>query len=247
MAELPELVEFLDKEIEIDSIKDKWKNGLQLEGKKDVVKIGFAVDVTLNTIQQAVANQCDMIVAHHALLSQPFEAIKGMIARKLGLLMKNDISVYVAHLPMDIHKRYSHGKIIAELLDLHSLDKFGEQEGKFFGFTGYIRHKMSLDDLKKMVDAKLAASSRTFAYGPAEIQNICIVSGGGGFAIEEAARKNIHCYLTGEMKHSELLLAKDLGINVILAGHYETEKPGIIKVSQLLTKKFKIQPFFLES
>ena len=62
-----------------------------------------------------------------------------------------------------------------------------------------------------------------------------------------AAKEKIDCYITGEMNHSDILKAKDLKINIILAGHYETEKLGMIKLSQTLTKKFKSQCFFLDS
>jgi hypothetical protein len=50
------VVEFLDKEIQIDSVSDGCKNGLQLEGKKKVEKIAIAVDISLKTIKKD--NQC---------------------------------------------------------------------------------------------------------------------------------------------------------------------------------------------
>ena len=45
-------------------------------------------------------------------------------------------------------------------------------------------------------------------------------------------------YVTGEVKHHELLIAKDMGINLIVAGHYETEKPVMIKLKKRLSAEF---------
>lgn len=247
MVELREVVEFLNKELVLDKIPDKCQNGLQVQGRKGVTKIAFAVDVTLKVIQKAVKNECDMIISHHALIWTAPKIITGLLSSKLKLLMKQDISLYVAHHPMDIHKKYSHGRLIADELGLYGIDKFGKSGEHYFGFSGNIRKKVSLQDLKKIVDIKLKTDSRIFSYGKKEISSICIISGGGGFAVEQAVIRDIDCYITGEMKHGDLLAAKDRNLNVLLAGHYETETLGMIKLSHSITKKFKIPCVFIES
>ena len=45
-------------------------------------------------------------------------------------------------------------------------------------------------------------------------------------------------YVTGEVKHHELLIAQDMGINLIVAGHYETEKPAMIRLKDKLSAEF---------
>ena len=45
-------------------------------------------------------------------------------------------------------------------------------------------------------------------------------------------------YITGEVKHHELLIAKEMGVNLIVAGHYETEKPVMKKLQNLLSERF---------
>ncbi len=247
MVELKDVVDFLDKEIQIESVSDRCQNGLQIQGKKDVNKIALSVDMSLNTIREAIKRQCDLIISHHALIWDPQKVLKGLLSRKIRILMKNDLSVYTAHLPLDVHKKYSHSKLMADELGLYGTNRLGKSEGEYYGFSGNIRKKMSLEEVKKMIDTKLNAKSRIYAYGTKEISSIGIVSGGGGFAVEEAAEKGMDCFITGEMKHSDLLAAKDLKLNVVLAGHYETEKLGMIKLSHSITKKFKIQCVFVES
>ena len=252
MVELREFVEWLDKEIEITSVPDKCVNGLQVEGKSDIKNVGVCVDLTLGVLNKAIEQKCDMLVSHHALFWEPLQEFKGLLAKKLQLIMKNDLSVYTAHLPLDIHKRYSHGRLITNEIGMHGVSRFGldgdpKDDKNYFGFSGNLRKKLTIEELKELVDKKLSTNSRTFPYGTKEISSVAIVSGGGGFALEEAWEKKLDCYITGEMKDSRLLDAKDFGINIILAGHSETEKLGLIKLSQSITKKFKTQCFFFDS
>lgn len=247
MAELKDVVNFLDKELEISKIPDKCINGLQIQGKSTINNVGLAVDVSLNVIKKAVEKNCDMIIAHHALIWSPVQKLTGLLAKKIELLMKNGISVYAVHLPLDAHKKYSHSKLIVDEIGMYGVSKFGEFEGNFFGFSGNLRKKLSLEQLKEIIDKKLETNSIIHNFGKKEISSVCVVSGRGDFAVEEAKAKDIDCYICGEMKYEQLLDAKDYKMNVLLAGHYKTEKLGMIRLLQIVTKKFKTPCFFLES
>ncbi|MFT4303088.1 MAG: Nif3-like dinuclear metal center hexameric protein [Candidatus Woesearchaeota archaeon] len=245
MVELQEIVDYLDKEIEINSVADKCCNGLQFQGSKEVKKIGVAVDVSLKTIKKAIEQECNMIIAHHALIWQPPKIITGLLSRKIKLLVKNNISVYVAHLPLDIHKKYSHGVNIANEIGMHGISKFGKIDGNYFGISGNLRRKLSLESLKEMIDSKLKTDSMIIQNGPNEVGSIAIVSGTGSFAVEETAN-HFDCLIVGDAKYGDIVDAKDLGVNMIIAGHYETERLGMIKLSHSITKKFKIQCEMIE-
>lgn len=247
MIDLFDVTTYLDKELNIHSIKDGCQNGLQVEGKREVKKIGFAVDVSLKVLEQAVENKCDLLITHHALIWGGLKTIKGLIAKKLNHLLSNEISLYSAHLPIDAHKKYSHSKLVGSELGLTGLSGFAYEGKKSFGVSGSLRKKMKLYDLADMIKAKLKGEVIVHNYGKEIIDTIGIVSGSGGFAIEECYKDKLNCLITGEMKYSSLLDAKDYGINVIEAGHYETEKFGMIKLSRSITKKFKIQCVFIES
>jgi dinuclear metal center YbgI/SA1388 family protein len=247
MIELKDLVSFLDKELQISTIKDICENSLQVQGKNKIINAGIAVDITMNTIAKAVENSCDIIISHHPLIKKPLKRITGITAKKLQFLMKNNISAYVAHFPIDAHKKYSHSLLIAEKCGLYGLSKFAKQDTNYFGFIGNLKKGMPLEQIKEMVDKCLKTDSKIFQYGKKENSAVAIVSGGGGSFIGQAEEAGIDCFITGDMAHHELMDAKDLKINVVLGGHYETEKLGMIKLSHSITKKFKIQCFFLES
>jgi len=247
MVDLFDITSYLDKELKIHSIKDGCENGLQVEGKREIKKIGFAVDVTKNILEKAEENKCDLLISHHALIWKPLRSIKGLISKKLNLLLSNEISLYSAHLPMDLHKKYSHSKLVGLELGLTGLSSFAYEGRNSFGVSGSLRRRTKLDSLSTMVKTKLGTNVIVHKFGKEVINTVGIVSGSGGFAIEECYKNRLDCFITGEINHSSLLDAKDYGINVIEAGHYETEKLGMIKLSRSITKKFKIQCVFIES
>ena len=63
MTKLHELVDFLDRELNISEIPDYSGalNGLQLENPGEVTKIGAAVDASLPVIDKAVSEGVDLL------------------------------------------------------------------------------------------------------------------------------------------------------------------------------------------
>ncbi len=82
-----------------------WDNvGMQIGSfQKPVNKVMVSLDVLESTVDEAIANNIDLIIAHHPLLFKPLKQLnmdspKGRIIRKL---LAHDISVYAAHTNLD--------------------------------------------------------------------------------------------------------------------------------------------------
>jgi putative NIF3 family GTP cyclohydrolase 1 type 2 len=54
-------------------------------------------------------------------------------------------------------------------------------------------------------------------------QQIGIVTGGAGGEIYEVAKQGIDTFITGEAPHWAAIAAEELGVNLLLGGHYATE------------------------
>lgn len=54
---------------------------------------------------------------------------------------------------------------------------------------------------------------------------VALVPGSGGELLHAAIDAGATCFVTGEMKHHEVLAALDRGCSVLLAGHTQTERP----------------------
>ena len=79
-----------------------------------------------------------------------------------------------------------------------------------------------------------------------EIRKIAYVSGDALSLLPEAVEKGYDAYVTGEPRHSYYWYAYESGINVFFAGHYVTERLGVLAVGELLREKFGLEVEFLE-
>ncbi len=78
--------------------------GLQLGTlQKDIRNILVALDITDEVAEEAIREQADLIIAHHALIYRPLKNVRTdePQGRVLEKLIKHDIAVYIAHTNLD--------------------------------------------------------------------------------------------------------------------------------------------------
>ena len=104
MANLSEIVEYLDRELSIASIPDYpgALNGLQLESRGEVEKVVAAVDASLPVIEKAVEAEADLLVVHHGMFWQGAKPFTGALYEKIKLAMDAGLAIYSAHIPLSL-------------------------------------------------------------------------------------------------------------------------------------------------
>ena len=78
------------------------------------------------------------------------------------------------------------------------------------------------------------------------ISAVAIATGGGASLLAEAAAANADVLVTGEAQHHHAIDAAELGVTILLGGHYETETWGVRKIAELLTDRFGIEGRFVD-
>ena len=73
-------------------------------------------------------------------------------------------------------------------------------------------------------------------FGVEEITKIGIVTGAGGDWLGESVEKELDVFITGEGKARIYHEAKELGMNVVLAGHYATETFGVFSLEKVVSE-----------
>jgi dinuclear metal center YbgI/SA1388 family protein len=240
------LVSFLDRELRIVSIDDLSRNGLQVQGAEKIGRVGLVVDACMEAYEAAAAKGCQMVIAHHGMIWGGLPYITKGTFRQLKFLFDNGINLYAAHLPLDLHARLGNNARLAEMIGARSLKPFGLYKGTAIGFEGTLSKPVTLAALSQRLEKLLGGTTIVLPSGPDMISRIGIVSGSASEIIDEAIRKGLDCYITGEPKHTHHHLAKEAGLNVIYCGHYHSEKPGVIAVGGLIEKKFGIPCDFLD-
>lgn len=244
--DLSKITSFLDEYLEIEKFNDTSNNGLQVEGEKEIEKIAFAVDACLETFERAAKIDANLIVAHHGLIWGGIDYIRGILFRRLKFLIEKGISLYAAHLPLDVHKEVGNNAMLLKMLDLEPKESFGEYKGVKIGWIGEFDEPKLLDEIVNTVETKLNVKANVLEFGDKKIKRVAAVSGKGAFSLNEAIENGLDLLITGEAEHEAYHIAKEGKINVIFAGHYATETLGVKALMDVIKQKFDVDVEFID-
>lgn len=106
------------------ALQEKYDNaGLLVGNPQQIVsKALLTLDCTEETIEEAIAHQCDLIIAHHPIIFTGIKSITGksFVERILIKAIQQNIAIYAAHTNLDnIHQGVNFK--IASILQLHNL------------------------------------------------------------------------------------------------------------------------------
>ena len=241
MAELKEIVRFLNEMLNVSKIEDNSINGLQVEGAPEVRKIALGVDASMELFEKAESSGANLIIVHHGIFwtGKDSRAV-GIMANRLKYLLSHGISLYATHLPLDMHKDVRNSAQIAAKLGLRKTRPFAKgSDDNMYGVIGELGKEVSFDTCVLMIESAIGPVSRKDFFGKTGIKRVAIVSGGGMAYVEEAAKEGADLFLTGETKHIAANDAKELKINTVYAGHYATETLGVVALGKALENRFK--------
>jgi dinuclear metal center YbgI/SA1388 family protein len=246
-VQLDALVSYLDDYLRIRAeVADAAEalNGLQVSNNGEVKRLAVAVDLCEATIRMAAEQKTDCLIVHHGLFWGGLRPLVGPAYRRVAGLIKNNIALYAAHLPLDRHPEVGNNSVLARKLGINIRGDFGDYRGAAIGVWGEIA--ATRDDVARTLAAALAVAPKVFAFGPDRITRIGIVTGAGGPLIPQAAAAGLDAYVTGEGQHWTYFDAEELGINVFYAGHYATETIGVKALAEHLAAKFDLPWVFLD-
>ncbi|MBQ7294959.1 MAG: Nif3-like dinuclear metal center hexameric protein [Clostridia bacterium] len=218
------------------STKCEWDNCGILVGdeSKEVHKIGFALDLTSETLRDAIENKVDLIVTHHPII---FKAQKNFLKGNLAYeLASHGISAVSAHTCFDCAVG-GVNDILCNILDIKNAIGVPSQECVCpMARIGDIE-EMSSADFANKVAKKLGTVCRV-ADSMNMVKKVAVCGGAGMDFFFESVKMGADAYVTGEVKHHEFLMAKDVGVTVIEAGHFETENPSMAYLKKYIEEEF---------
>ncbi len=241
---LLEIVSFLDGTLRPSEIPDDPNavNGLQVEAGTEVARVACAVDASELAVEEAARRGAQLLVVHHGLFWSGLRPLVGPLARKLATCFSRGLSVYSAHLPLDLHPELGNNAGLLRALGLVAEGGFGRFQGIEIGFTA--RCDLSLDELLGKVTSAVGPV-RAFGRGPERVRRLAVVSGGAGNLIGAAAKAGLDALLTGEGAHYTAIEAEERGVHLLLAGHYRTETLGVKALGEALQRRFGVDSFFV--
>lgn len=242
MVQLSTLLDFIDDYLSPADFEDSCINGLQLEGKQDINKIILGVSVSQRLFQRAIHESADLIIVHHGLFwkNQPLLSLTGIQRQRLALLIRNDISLLGYHLPLDAHHEIGNN---AQILSALRLNK---NEAVNVGFVGEFETPMDFNSFEELVKEIICESPLTLAYGAEKVKRVLVISGSSSNDYVLAKECGADTFICGDMRENVVRKIEESGLNVINAGHYNTEKFGIRALGELLEKVFEVPCIFVD-
>ena len=240
---LREVIGYLDQTLEIERFKDYAPNGLQVEGALEVERIVTGVSASSELIGRAVELGADLIVVHHGLVWGPgLSKIAGPLARRLKLLLGNDVSLAAYHLPLDKHPRLGNNVGLCDALALGpTREAFGDVRGTALGLAGVWSPPLSQQDAIARIGGGVCngeAPRFVFPYGPDHVRKVGVCTGAASDLLEAAAGAGCDMFVTGELAERAGDLAKELQITLVAAGHVATEVFGPMRLADELRMRF---------
>lgn len=239
MAKLSDIVDFLDDTLNTKGVPEPYgTNGLQVEASDSVTHVGFAVDASEQTFEEL--KDCQLIVVHHGLFWPKVSRITGGFARLIKQLFNQGSSLYASHLPLDVHPELGNNAQMIQALGL--------RQGELFAPVGYIGEAATeIQPFFAQTRQAIWDQARLLDFGPNQIHRVAVSSGQASVSmVDQAAAAGAQVLLTGEAGHPIYHAARQAGVHVILAGHYQTEVFGVKALMPILQEKFGVQTRFVD-
>ena len=212
-----------------NSLAEDWDNvGLLIgDTSKKIEKIMVCLEVTPDIVNESITRNVDLIICHHPLIFKAMKSIKTdePIGSMVYKLIQNEIALYCAHTNLDIIVGGT-SDVLANLLDIKEKKPFISMENEECGLgrVGILNRTTTLLEIVKDIKCKLGLSSvKVVGNEKKEINKIALCTGSGAEFIPNAHKAGCDLYITGDVKYHDAQYAKQLGIAVIDAGHFETE------------------------
>jgi dinuclear metal center YbgI/SA1388 family protein len=243
---LQEIVQYCDSYLQIGEIQDYENalNGLQVENSGSVKKIAAAVDVSTRALQEAAKCGANLLIVHHGMFWAGLRPVAKALRRQLKFAFENDIAIYSAHLPLDLHPEVGNNVLVMRALGFEDSEPFFEEKGSLLGRRATV--DIALDELVKRLEKAIAGSVKIIAFGSKTIRHLVVITGAAGSEIERIAGEGIDTFITGEAPHWAAIAAAEMGLNLLLAGHYATETFGVKALAARVAGKFELDWQFID-
>jgi dinuclear metal center YbgI/SA1388 family protein len=210
---------------------EPWDNpGLQIGSpNQEIHKIFSSLDPTLKALMSASKAGAQLLFTHHPLIFKPLSRLQTDVfpGNIIAEAATRGIAVVAAHTNLDAAPG-GINDILAGLLDLTDMEvlkPLDTADGAGLGRIGDLPGPTSLSAVAEAVRKVMGtADIRVVGAPDLLIRRIAVVGGSGGSLVGLAYERSADLLLTGDIGHHVALEAEALGIALIDAGHFCSEK-----------------------
>lgn len=227
------------------SLQESYDNaGLQVgDANAPVSAVLLCLDVTEETLKEAKARSCNLIVSHHPLIFHGLKSLTGadQTQRIVMEALRDDIAIYSAHTNLDSTLEGVSYEM-AHQLNLKNLEVLVPSQNNpeiGLGIIGVCDNPVpQLEFLRKV---KETFSVRALRYSGQTnhlvIRKVALCGGSGASFISDAMRRGADAYLSGDFKYHDYT---SYGLDILIAdiGHHESELCSRRILSRIIRESF---------
>lgn len=232
MTYIKDILNFTDSFAPLSEAMDFDNCGIIVgTGNAEVTKAVVALDITKEVVAEAVRKNAQLIISHHPVIFNPIKSVNSdSVVYKLA---ENKIGALCLHTNLDLSPEFGVNTCLADAVGVKN---YAFADGECM-LIGELENEIPAKEFAKNVKNALNCKGLRYVDN-GNVKTVAMCSGSGGEYVELAKEYNADVLLTGEIKHHEILLANELGLSVIDAGHFKTEDIVIEPLCQKLKGKF---------
>jgi dinuclear metal center YbgI/SA1388 family protein len=245
MTRVADILQYIES-IAPGYMKESWDNVGLLCGSKrtPVTKILVALDPFENVCREAAEWGAELIVTHHPLIFQPPKSVtdETSVGRAIMTLCSFGISAINAHTNLDCTPG-GVNDVLAAKLGLENLQVISpagtNEEGLPYGLLrcGDIPEQ-PLENFLSSVKAKLGCNGLRYVNSGKPVSKVAVGGGSCAGAMLDALAAGCDTFVTADVRYNQFWDAQDLGLNLIDAGHFQTENPVIPVLAEKIAAAF---------
>jgi dinuclear metal center YbgI/SA1388 family protein len=226
------------------ALAEAWDNVGLLVGRAEdqVERVMTCLTVTPDSAQEAIDERANLIVSHHPM---PFRGLNRITSessdgRLLLDLIRAGVAVYSPHTAFDsakhgINERLARRLALMQMTPLVAADDPTVGTGRM----GVLANGMSLRELAAKVQ-QLLAVKHVQVVGALDrpVERVAVGCGSAGELVASAAQAGCDVFVTGEARFHTALEAESLGVCLLLAGHFASERFAVEELAAVLDQQF---------
>ena len=247
MATVKDIYDCLDRKAPFRYQADFDNAGfLAGRGDREVRRVLVALDVTPETIREAVDEDCQVIVAHHPVIWGKLGKVtdETTTGRNLLSLIEKGVAAICAHTNLDAVEGGVNTALAERLgledtvpLEPEGVDEYGVPYG--VGRVGILPGgPMPLADFAALLKTALELEGVRVMDAGVPVARVAVGGGACGSMLPLVKALGSDTFVTSDLKHDLYLEARALGINILDAGHDSTETVVCPVLARWLTEGF---------
>jgi dinuclear metal center YbgI/SA1388 family protein len=223
---------------------ESWDNVGLLLGRpeRSVTRLMTCLTLTPAVAREAIAEKVEMIVTHHPVL---FRATKTITSDTIegGLLLdliEAGIAVYSPHTAFD-SADLGINQWLAESLGLNAIEPLRPFQQSILGGsgrTGVFSASLSKADFLEKVATIVGADYLEISWhGSDLVSRVGLACGSAAEYLTEAVEAKCDTFVTGEARFHSAVECQSRAMNLVLTGHFCSERPAVEKLAGVLSER----------